>query len=40
MLKNRDLKKEQFILEASFTASGVVRVARLQSREGFAYLKP
>lgn len=39
-LKNRGLNKEQFILEASFTPSGVVRVGRLQSREGFAYLKP
>ena len=39
-LKNRNLKKEQFILEATFTPSGVVRVARLQSRDGFAYLKP
>lgn len=39
-LKNRSLKKEQFILEATFTPSGVVRVGRLQSREGFAYLKP
>ena len=39
-LKNRDLKKEQFILEASFTPSGVVRVGRLQAREGHAYIKP
>ncbi|HPU51376.1 MAG TPA: DsrE family protein [Burkholderiaceae bacterium] len=39
-LRNRDLKKEQFILEATFTPSGVVRVGRLQVREGYAYLKP
>ena len=39
-LKNRNLTKERFILEATFTPSGVVRVARLQSRDGFAYLKP
>ena len=39
-LKNRDLSKERFILEATFTPSGVVRVARLQTRDGFAYLKP
>ena len=39
-LKNRKLDKSQFILEAQFTPSGVVRVARLQQREGFAYLKP
>lgn len=39
-LKNRGLKKEQFIQEADFTASGVVRIAQLQSREQFAYIKP
>ena len=39
-LKNRKLDKSQFILDAQFTPSGVVRVARLQQREGFAYLKP
>jgi intracellular sulfur oxidation DsrE/DsrF family protein len=38
-LKNRDLKKEQFILDAEFTPSGVVRVAKLQ-KEGAAYIKP
>ena len=38
-LKNRELKKEQFIQEASFTPSGVVRVAKLQA-QGFAYIKP
>lgn len=39
-LKNRNLKKEQFILGPSFTPSGVVRIANLQAREQFAYLKP
>ncbi len=38
-LKNRDLKKEQFIQEASFTPSGVVRIAKLQA-QGAAYIKP
>jgi uncharacterized protein len=38
-LKNRDLKKEQFIQEASFTPSGVVRIAKLQAA-GAAYIKP
>lgn len=38
-LKNRNLKKEQFIQEADFTPSGVVRVTRLQ-KEGYSYLKP
>lgn len=39
-LKNRDLKKDQFNLEASFTPSGVVRIAQLQLREKAAYIKP
>ena len=38
-LKNRNLKKEQFIQEAEFTPSGVVRLARLQT-QGYAYIKP
>jgi uncharacterized protein len=39
-LKNRNLKKDQFILGPSFTPSGVVRIANLQAREHYAYLKP
>jgi intracellular sulfur oxidation DsrE/DsrF family protein len=38
-LKNRSLKKEQFVQDADFTPSGVVRVARLQ-KQGAAYIKP
>ena len=38
-LKNRGLKKDQFIQEADFTPSGVVRIARLQG-QGHAYIKP
>ena len=38
-LKNRNLKREQFIQEADFTPSGVVRIAKLQ-KEGAAYIKP
>jgi uncharacterized protein len=38
-LKNRNLKKEQFIQEAEFTPSGVVRLAKLQ-KQGYAYIKP
>ena len=38
-LRNRNLKKEQFIQEADFTPSGVVRIAKLQG-QGFAYIKP
>jgi len=39
-LKNRNLDKKLFVMDAVFTPSGVVRVARLQAREGFAYIKP
>lgn len=38
-LKNRGLKKDQFIQEADFTPSGVVRIAKLQL-QGHAYIKP
>lgn len=38
-LTNRNLKKTQFILEADFTPSGVVRLAKLQ-KQGAAYIKP
>lgn len=38
-LRNRNLKKEQFLQEASFTPSGVVRLTKLQ-KQGFAYIKP
>lgn len=38
-LKNRNLTKEQFIQEAEFTPSGVVRLAKLQ-QQGAAYIKP
>lgn len=39
-LKNRNLSKEQFSMDAQFTPSGVVRIGQLQSREGYAYIKP
>lgn len=38
-LRNRNLKKEQFLQEVGFTPSGVVRLAKLQ-KQGFAYIKP
>ena len=38
-LKNRKLNKDQFILEADFTPSGVVRLAKLQ-KQGYSYIKP
>jgi uncharacterized protein len=39
-LKNRNLKKEQFSLDAGFTPSGVVRIGQLQVRERYGYIKP
>ena len=39
-LRSRNLKKEQFIMDADFTPSGVVRIGQLQAREGYAYIKP
>ena len=39
-LKNRNLKKDQFTLDADFTPSGVVRIADLQYQDRFAYIKP
>jgi intracellular sulfur oxidation DsrE/DsrF family protein len=39
-LKNRNLKKDQFTLDADFTPSGVVRIADLQYKDGFAYIRP
>ncbi len=38
-LKNRNLKKEQFIQEADFTPSGVVRLVKLQ-KQGYSYIRP
>jgi intracellular sulfur oxidation DsrE/DsrF family protein len=38
-LRLRNLKREQFILEAGFTPSGVVRLTKLQL-QGYAYIKP
>ncbi len=39
-LKNRNLNKNQFILDADFTPSGVVRIADLQYMDHYAYIKP
>lgn len=38
-LKNRGLKQDQFLQEADFTPSGVVRLSKLQ-HQGFAYIRP
>lgn len=39
-LRNRKLTKDQFIHDVSYVPSGVAEIAKLQQREGFAYLKP
>lgn len=39
-LRNRNLKKDQFIMDAEFTPSGVARIGQLQAREKYAYIKP
>ena len=39
-LRNRSLKKDQFIMDADFTPSGVARVGGLQFRDRYAYIKP
>ncbi|MEW5786220.1 MAG: DsrE family protein [Pseudomonadota bacterium] len=39
-LKGRNLSDEAVIMEAQVVPSGVAEIGRLQSREGFVYLKP
>ena len=39
-LRNRNLRKDQFIMDAEFTRSGVARIGQLQQREKYAYIKP
>ena len=39
-LQRRNLSKDQFVLETSFTPSGVVALTDLQVKEGRAYIKP
>ncbi len=39
-LRNRNPKKERIFPGPTFTPSGVVRVASLQAREHYAYIKP
>ena len=39
-LRNRNIAKDKFILDAEFIPSGVVRIGQLQAREKFAYIKP
>jgi len=39
-LRERGLRRDQFLPEIEFVASGVAEIARLQSREGYAYIRP
>lgn len=39
-LRNRNLKKDQFILGTDYTPSGVVRIADLQYKNKYAYIRP
>ena len=39
-LRNRNIPRDKFILDAEFTPSGVVRIGQLQIREHYAYIKP
>lgn len=39
-MKRRNLKKDQFVMDADFVPSGVVRLTELQTREHYAYIKP
>lgn len=39
-LRERNLRHDQFVEQAKFVPSGVAEIARLQSREGYAYIKP
>ena len=39
-LRNRKLRKDQFILGVEFVPSGVAQITHLQQKEGYAYLKP
>ncbi len=39
-LRKRNLKRDQFILDAEFTPSGVVRIADLQFKDKYAYIRP
>ncbi len=39
-LRNRKLSKDQFIEYVTYVPSGVAEIARLQQREGYAYLRP
>ena len=39
-LRQRNIQKSQLIEDVAYVPSGVAEVSRLQSQEGYAYLKP
>jgi intracellular sulfur oxidation DsrE/DsrF family protein len=39
-LRERGMRREQFLPEVEFVTSGVAEISRLQRSEGYAYLKP
>lgn len=39
-MKRRNMTRDQFNMDAEFTPSGVARIAQLQTREHYAYIKP
>ena len=39
-IDRKKYSKDDFLMEASFTPSGVARIAELQSHERYAYIKP
>jgi uncharacterized protein len=39
-LRERNLRRDQFLPEVRFVPSGVAEITRLQAREGYAYLRP
>ena len=39
-LRERNLRRDQFLPDLEFVPSGVAEIARLQSREGYGYLRP
>lgn len=39
-MQRRNLTRDNFVLDAEFTPSGVARITELQTREHYAYIKP
>lgn len=39
-IEKKNIDKSKFVLEATFTKSGVVRITELQNQKRYAYIKP